>query len=45
MELLQALLPSPNGLQLNDYEMDLEHQHLSLSVSSHPNDGSMPLVR
>lgn len=34
MELLQALLPSPNGLQLNDYEMDFEHQHLALSVTS-----------
>ena len=34
MELLQVLLPSPNGLQLNDYEMDLERQHLALSVSS-----------
>ncbi|MGR3279434.1 ISL3 family transposase [Acaryochloris marina NIES-2412] len=43
MELLQALLPSPNGLQLNDYEMDLEHQHLELSVMSTQTVAPCPL--
>ena len=43
MELLQALLPSPNGLELNDYEMDLEHQHLALSVSSTQTMAPCPL--
>lgn len=43
MELLQALLPSPNGLQLNDYEMDLEHQHLALSVTSTQTIAPCPL--
>lgn len=43
MELLQSLLPSPDGLQLNDYEMDLEHHHVALSVSSTQTRAPCPL--
>lgn len=43
MELLQYLLPNPNLLNLQSYEMDLENRHLTISVSSAQTTARCPL--
>lgn len=43
MEFLQCLLPSPSLLNLKSYEIDIESNHLTLSVSSIQTTAQCPL--